>query len=86
MKLRKNNVYILRITKAKEILQSNDFGKDNTQIMKTMTAKWKEIGSAGKDENGLYDIDDTYLCVGNIYDDYEKAALSAIEYVLNNFI
>lgn len=37
-----------------------------------------------KDEKGLYDINDSYICLGEIYDDYEKAALSAIEYVLDN--
>lgn len=37
-----------------------------------------------KDEKGLYDINDSYICLGEIYDDYEKAAISAIKYVLDN--
>lgn len=60
------------IAKAKEVLQSNDFGKENTQIMKTMTAKWKEIGSAGKDENGLWN--ELRETVDSYFDGLKKAA------------
>ncbi len=60
------------IAKAKEILKSNDFSKDNTQIMKTMTAKWKEIGSAGKDENGLWN--ELRETVDGYFDGLKKAA------------
>lgn len=49
-----------------------------------VTGWYCSIYPFSKDENGLYDINDTYLCVGNIYDDYKEAALSAIEYILDN--
>lgn len=44
-----------------------------------------------KDENGLYDINNTYLITGNLItgkidDSYEQAALAGIEYVLDNLI
>ena len=42
------------IAKAKEIVASNDYSKEHTQVMKNMTSEWKAIGSAGKEENALW--------------------------------
>ena len=42
------------VDKAKEIVGTKEFTKENTQLMKDLSAKWRTIGSSGKDENGLW--------------------------------
>ena len=60
------------IAKAKEVLSTKVFSKENTQFMKNMTNEWKAIGSAGKDENNLWsELRET---VDSYFDGMKKAA------------
>ena len=60
------------IAKAKEVLSTKVFSKENTQFMKNMTNEWKTIGSAGQDENSLWsELRET---VDSYFDGMKKAA------------
>ena len=60
------------LAKAKEVLSTKVFSKENTQVMKNMMNEWKSIGSAGKEENALWtELRET---VDSYFDGLKKAA------------
>ena len=60
------------VAKAKEILDTKVFSKENTQVMKNMMNEWKSVGSAGKDENSLWT--ELRATVDAYFDGLKKAA------------
>ena len=42
------------VEKAKEVVNLKEYTKENTQLMKDLSAKWRSIGSSGKEENDLW--------------------------------
>lgn len=42
------------VAQAKALVETNDFSKATTQKMVALTTEWKKIGSAGKNEDGIW--------------------------------
>lgn len=84
-KIPKDYMYIAAPTIAQALKWLRETGIHiNTEIC--VSGWYCSIYSFNKDETGLYDINDTHLCVGSIYDNYEKATIAAIEYTLDKLI
>lgn len=53
------------IEQAKEIVETNDYSKENTQKMIQFSSDWKKVGSAGQDEDAAWkefrSVNDTYF-------------------------
>lgn len=42
------------VNKANEIASSKEYTKENTELMKKLSADWKTVGNSGKEEDGLW--------------------------------